>query len=516
MPPTSRGCHEQRICRLRLLCERDWGKYVSQRILLRGSVGVSVSDQFLIVGAGSAGCVLADRLTAAGARVVLLEAGSEIDADLAEVVAGPSFLDALAQPSLHWPNLLARRTQDQDPRVYGRGRGVGGSSLVNAMVGLWGEVEDYDAWERDFGCVGWSWRDVEPYFRRIEVPLTKASTGTSDRVGHALVETCRTLGWELHRGPYPLSGIGRDVGPAVLTRDQHGRRVSAADAYLRRARSRDTLDIRPNSLVDRVIVEGRRARGVVLADGSEVAGGTVVLAAGAIHTPAILLRSGIDRPSLGFGLQDHPSAPITVGLRVPLDSDAVAVTALARFTSGEIPADLQLVPIDHLGAQAPGFGLISVALMFVESRGQVRLRSMDPNDEPEIDFALLSHDDDVRRLLFGVRHLVDLLGKSPLTDIANGFFIDDRGTQLADLPADDEALIAWLQRSVGDYVHASGTCAMGDSTQDTSVVDPSGNVIGYESLRVCDASIFPRLPRANTHFPVMMVAEVLAERWIQS
>lgn len=475
-----------------------------------------VADRYVIVGAGSAGCVLADRLTASGARVILLEAGPEITPDLAEVVAGPSFFEPLSQPPLHWPDLLARRTADQDPRLYGRGRGIGGSSLVNAMVGLWGEVDDYDAWERDFGCAGWSWRDVEPYFRRIAVPLAKASTGTPDRVGCALVETCRTLGWELHRGPYPLGGLGRDVGPALLTRDQDGRRVSVADAYLARARGRGTLDIRPDSLVDRVILEGRRARGVVLADGTEVSGTTVVLAAGAIHSPAILLRSGIDRPGLGLGLQDHPSAPITIGLRVPLDPNTVAVTALARFTSGEIPADLQLLPIDHLGPGASGFGLLSVALMFVESRGRVRLRSMDPGDEPEIDFALLSHDDDARRLLSGVRQLTALLDESPLTEIANGFFIDDRGTQLTDLPGDDEALMAWLHRSVGDYVHAAGTCAMGDSRRETSVVDPGGHVIGYESLRVCDASIFPRLPRANTHFPVMMAAEVLADRWMGS
>jgi len=477
---------------------------------------MQVDDQIVIVGAGSAGCVLADRLSATGSRVTLIEAGPEVRAELSEVVAGSSFYEALAQPDLHWPHLVARRTAEQDPRLYGRGRGIGGSSLVNAMVGLWGEVEDYDSWDRDFGCQGWSWREVEPYFRRIEVPLTKADTGAPTQVGHALIETCRTQGWDLHRGPYPLGGVGRDVGPVLLTRDIDGRRVSVADAYLKRARLRKNLIIRSDSHVDRVIFEGRRARGVVLANGSEIGGSTVILSAGAIHSPAILLRSGVDRPAIGFGLQDHPSAPITVRLRQPVQTNSLAVTALARFSSGDVPADLQLLPLDHLGSSVPEFGLISVALMFVQSRGRVQLQSLEPADEPEIDFALLTADDDVRRLISGVRQLRRLLVDSPLASIAEGFFVDDHGTQLEDLSDDDDEIANWLRLSAGDYVHASGTCAMGNPQADSTVVDPMGRVVGYESLQVCDASIFPRLPRANTHFPVMMAAEVLADRWINS
>lgn len=468
-------------------------------------------DDVLIVGAGSAGCVLADRLSARGRRVTLIEAGPDVGGRAA--ISGASFFDALAEPDLLWPGLLARRTAEQEPRLYGRGRGLGGSSLVNAMVGLWGEVEDYDAWERDHGCTGWSWRAVEPYFRRIEVPLTKADTGSPDRVGGALVETCRTSGWDLHRGPYPLGGLPRDVGPAMLTRDAAGRRVSAADAYLARARDRSRMEVRADTLVDRIILEGRRARGVVLADGSEVAASAVIVCAGAIHSPAILLRSGIDRPGIGFGLQDHPSAPITIATRRPVDPGELAVSALARLSSGEFRADLQLLPMDHLGRSVPGYGLISVALMYVQSRGRVQLQSSDPRQDPLVDFGLLDSESDRRRLGVGLQVLRMLLREPALSAVVEGAFIDDRGTRLEELDDDEESFTAWIGRHVGDYVHASGTCAMGDPQRETSVVDPTCAVIGYEDLWVCDASVFPQLPRANTHLPVMMVAEALADRW---
>lgn len=468
-------------------------------------------DDVVIVGAGSAGCVLADRLSARGARVIVLEAGP--DAGDRAGVRASSFFDAIAEPDLLWPDVTARRTPFQEPRQYGRGRGLGGSSLVNAMVGLWGEVEDYDAWERDHGCIGWSWRHVEPYFRRIDVPLTKAETGSSTRLGAALVGACRTLGWDLHRGPYPLGGVGHDVGPAMLTRDRDGRRVSAADAYLSRARARPNVTVRANTVVDRILLEGRRSRGVVLADGSEVRASTVVVCAGAIHSPAILLRSGVDRPGIGFGLQDHPSAPITVAVNEPVEASQLAVTSLARFSSGESPADLQILPMDHLGPAAPGYGVLSVALMEVRSRGRVQLRSSDPHEDPAVDFGLLGDDTDRRRLMVGIRVLRSLLQEPTLAAAITGAFIDDRGTRVDELGDDDDALTDWMQRHVGDYVHAAGTCAMGDPHRESSVVDPSGAVIGYEGLRVCDASIFPRLPRANTHFPVMMAAEVLADRW---
>jgi len=300
----------------------------------------------------------------------------------------------------------------------------------------------------------------------------------------------------------------------MLTRTSDGHRVSAADIYLNRARQRRHVQVVCDVLVDRVAVENNQAVGVVLADGTFIAAAEVVVAAGAIHSPAILLRSKIDRPGVGQGLQDHPSAPLTIALAESCFNNELAVTTLARFTSGFEPADLQLLPIDHLGDGNDGYGLLSVALMLTRSRGQITLASQDPHVDPIVDFNLLADDRDIAALTVGVEVARHLLESPSLQRVAAEVFIDDVGTPLAALGESAHEIEAWLKSRTGDYVHAAGTCAMGDPRQEQTVVDTSGRVIGVESLRVCDASIFPMLPRANTHLPVMMAAELIADRWL--
>lgn len=472
----------------------------------------------LIVGAGSAGCVLADRLTARGLDVVVVEAGPDLrTGDRPRSIAGESFFSALAEPGRVWENLSARRTASSEPTTYLRGRGVGGSSTVNAMVGLWGEIDDYDSWERDHGCRGWRWSTVEPYFRRIEVPLRRDDRVEEHRIGGALIETCLMNGWAQHRGPFPLAAIPADVGPASLTRDQNGLRVSAADTYLERARTRTGFTLVTDALVDRLIIESGRTRGVVLADGREVAARETVVSAGAIHSPAILWRSGIDRPGLGMNLHDHASAVFTMRLTRPVDPSTLAIGAVARFSSGHLPADLQLLPVDHHGAAVAAdgvqYGSLNLALMKVRSRGRLSSASADPTVDPDVRFDLLSDERDLEAMVRGVEVVRHLLASRHFEHATSGVYIDDVGTPLDDLAVDHVSVMRWLRSRAGDYVHAAGTCAMGDPAAETTVVDENCRVVGVGNLRVCDASVIPDLPRANTHFPVMMIAERVADLW---
>jgi len=465
----------------------------------------------IVVGGGSAGCTVARRAIEGGLSVLLLEAGpgySVISGSPTppKGVSGSSFFAALDEPGWRWDDLVARRVDGQEPTPYARGRGLGGSSAVNAMLGLWGEPDDYDRWERDHGCVGWSWADVEPEFRRLAIPLRRAANLDPSRLGGAVVAACRERGWADHLGPGPLGSAGSDAGAAALTQFADGRRASAFDVHLLPILDDPRLEIRVHTEVESLVIDHGIARGVRLVDGSVIESEAVAVCCGAVHSPWLLQRSAVDNPMVGRGVQDHASAPLTIALTEPAPTDSLAVDAVARFSSGRSTADLQLLPIDHLGTAAPGFGLLSVALMDVHSRGT--------SVAGDLDFRMLSDERDIEALTIGLSALRRLLETPALRRVVAGVFIDDVGTPLDALGEDPDSVMAWLRNRTGDYVHVSGGCAMGRRGE--SVVDTFGRSWDVGNLWVIDASVMPRLPRANTHLPTCMVAERMSRPLVES
>ena len=446
---------------------------------------VASSDRFgeratIVVGAGSAGCVVAARLSAdSSCSVTLLEAGPDLGPDdLDGALGGADFLAAVAVPGRTFASLTAARTTGGPAVAYQRGRGVGGSSAVNAMVALRGDPELYRSW---------GWDDVDAAWAAIELPAERADDSELGAVDRALL------------------AAAPDAERARLTR-RNGRRVTSAEASLWPVLGRGNLAVRAESPVDRVVFDGRRAIGVVLADGELVSADRVVLAAGAIHSPAILLRSEVDTAGVGVGLQDHPSAALTLQLHNGVGGapgDLALGTLLQR-------APWQFLPMNHVGVGAAGLGVLLTALMRPTGRaGSVRLASDDPLVDPLVDFALLDDPRDVDALVAGVRIALELLATPAFREIVDEVYVDGFGTTTAAL-GDDAAIERWVRTAVGDYVHASSSCAMG------TVVDGDGRLVGYEGVYIADASVFPSIPDVNTHLPTTMLAERLSARWLRA
>jgi len=353
-----------------------------------------------------------------------------------------------------------------------RGRGVGGSAAINSMVAMVGEPDDYDEWERVYGCTGWSWRDVRPWFRRVALPRRRPRR--------------RDL------GPLAAAVLASAPGAerAWLQRSRDGNRASVKEVYIDRARSRGDLRVHPDSLVDRVLLDGSRAVGVRLANGEVIEAGLVVVCAGALHSPAVLLRSGVDRMGIGHGLHDHPSLSLSLQPHASTTPSPLAVSVLVHG-SHRAPRDMQVVAFDGV----EGMSLMAAG-MRVHSRGRVRLASSDPHINPTVEFNMLDDERDVHLMRAAAREATRVAHHPAVSSVATSSVA----------PATDEE----LRGVVGDYFHAAGSCRMGAADDAMAVVDSRCRAIGYQSLVVCDASVMPNLPRANPCLPTVMIAERVA------
>ncbi|MCB4770971.1 choline dehydrogenase [Ancylobacter sp. Lp-2] len=527
--------------------------------------GFDQEFDYIIVGAGSAGCVLADRLTASGEnRVLVLEFGGS---DRSIFIQMPS---ALSIP-MNMPRYSWMYESEPEPGLGGRrmhcprGKVLGGSSSINGMVYVRGNPADFDGWQEQ-GAQGWSYADVLPYFRRAESrqeggdayrgsegPLATRYGSLANPLHHAFIDAALEAGYPASEdiNGYAQEGFGR---MDMTVKD--GVRWSAAKAYLRPAMQRANLKVETHARVTRVLFEGRRAIGVAYEQGDvrrqAKAAREVILAGGPVNSPQLLKLSGVgpgaelrghgievvaDRAGVGENLQDHLEfyfqvackQPITlyssmglaaragIGLRWLLRKDGLGATnhfescGFIRSRPGVAYPDVQYHFLP-LAVTYDGQGLASehgfqahVGPMRSKSRGWVRLRSADPAEKPRLFFNYMSHPDDWTEMRACVRLTREIFAQKA--------FDPYRGREIqpgADV-VDDEAIDAFIRDKVESAYHPSCTCKMGAPADPMAVVDPQARVIGVEGLRVVDSSIMPSVTTGNLNAPTIMLAEKAAD-----
>jgi choline dehydrogenase len=528
--------------------------------------GGTRSFDYIVIGAGSAGCVLANRLTEDGRHsVLLLEAGGPDKSTLIHMPAGVGNLIKAKGP-FNWGFWTEPEPQLENRRLWWpRGKGWGGSSSINGMVYIRGHARDYDQW-RQLGLAGWSYADVLPYFRRSETletgpdayhggdgPLHVTPAASKNPIYHGVVEAGRQAGYPVTAD---FNGVQQEgFGPYQLT-IKNGKRWSAAAGYLKPALTRANLTAETGARTSRVLIEGGRAIGVeYVQNGRTVTAKAVrevIVSAGAVQSPHILQLSGIGNPEelrgqgipvvhalpgVGENLQDH--LDVILSWDCPLPITAYSITKGLRklaigvnyMVRGQGPGrenmlesgafirsrpeldrpDLQIHTVlaimqDHgkTVVAKDGFSL-HVCQLRPESRGRVGLRSADPADDPAIFANYLATEGDRATLREGVKIARRVAAQPALDPYRTAEHQPGAAVQT------DAEIDAWIRRASETIYHPVGTCRMGPPGDAGAVVDEQLRVVGLQGLRVVDASVMPTLVGGNTNAPTIMVAEKAAD-----